>query len=197
MTVGRVCAPCNNGWMSRLEVDAESLIFNSDRVLSAVQSHALALWLAKTSAIINVSQGYRLLWPREVRHQLRASLPASVRVCVFHSKDRDLNWAQGLTVAALTPSHWPLEVQTKVIGLTHSCVIRVDDLVALVVNMPAEVSYARLRTSGSVLWDGRDSHPVDLTAAPLLKDWLGVDFDLDMSSGSAFQSVPHIEGYAP
>lgn len=59
---GRICERCNNGWMSRLEVDArpgiEQLILGAGRIvaLTPPQAALLARWAAKTAFLIaNVS----------------------------------------------------------------------------------------------------------------------------------------------
>lgn len=59
VTIKRVCAPCNNGWMSALEADAKPLlspmIEGKPMGLSAREQKFAATWAAKTAAMLGLT----------------------------------------------------------------------------------------------------------------------------------------------
>jgi hypothetical protein len=62
---GRVCRPCNTGWMSNLEQQAQpllSVLFTGARTvveLSSKERAILAKWTAKTAFVLNSASNYR------------------------------------------------------------------------------------------------------------------------------------------
>src|SRR5690625_2649186 len=71
LRVGRVCAECNHGWMSRLEVEAKRMLFGTRRRLAESDATRLAHWALKTALVLNVSQPAPLVWNEADRHRLR------------------------------------------------------------------------------------------------------------------------------
>lgn len=105
LLAGEVCMTCNTGWMSELEVLAAPLLLAGVRGqerahLGQDEQTTLARWFFKTAIVLNSSQNYRLLLPKEVRHSASSGLHPDVRVFVAR---RDLNpedqleFSQGFT----------------------------------------------------------------------------------------------------
>jgi hypothetical protein len=69
VTVRRVCATCNNGWLSALEDRAkpllEPLILGPSRTLSAEESEMVALWCVKTALLFQFIHPERRQAPDE------------------------------------------------------------------------------------------------------------------------------------
>ncbi|WP_402374989.1 hypothetical protein [Isoptericola rhizosphaerae] len=109
LKVGRVCATCNGGWMSALEVDAARLIFQGDRDLDVDDARRLAHWALKTAVVLNVSQPSPLVWTEADRHKVQSGPFARTAVSVLRVDGADVNWAQGEQKAGVV-GHDPLEV---------------------------------------------------------------------------------------
>lgn len=67
-TVKTVCRPCNNGWMSSLEDDAEPALLpmalGESPVLSAQQVRIIETWMAKTALVIeSMDEGAKAMTP--------------------------------------------------------------------------------------------------------------------------------------
>lgn len=113
---GRVCATCNNGWMSSLEQTIQPLLIQ----LMATQQHVrdldpeqhiqLARWACKTAWVLNSSSNFHQNVPREhFRHVYghEHTLPSRVIVIAqHHSSTRQFSWLQCAT--------WPAEVSEEV-----------------------------------------------------------------------------------
>ena len=87
LVAGEVCKSCNAGWMSELEERAQPLLLagvrpEKPRYLDCDAQLALARWFFKTAIVLNSSQNWRLLLPREVRHSARAGVHPDVRILV-------------------------------------------------------------------------------------------------------------------
>jgi hypothetical protein len=109
LLAGRVCGPCNYGWMSRLETENKFLITelgHGRRDLFGLKDDAavsLARWAFKTALALHAASNYRKIIPEDhYRHMVRdpLTLPPNVHVvgktwpvpCGF-------SWVQG-------PSWW-------------------------------------------------------------------------------------------
>ena len=97
---GQVCAKCNNGWMSKLEVAAKTplMALINNQVVEDDDLAVIAQWVAKTAIALNASMPYRLLWNRADRHASRFGVPNRTVVGASWSRDRhddDVNWQQG------------------------------------------------------------------------------------------------------
>ena len=91
---GRVCADCNNGWMSQLEADMKpqlEALMNLDlAALKGLESarDSLTRWTLKTAAVLNHATNYRQLVPLDHFHALFASeIPDHVHVGLSFTED--------------------------------------------------------------------------------------------------------------
>lgn len=165
-----VCNFCNNGWMASLESQVESIIFGENRTVDEKHAEVLARWLAKTSAIINVSQTYPLKWEQHARHQLAYGMAGNVVVSVFRVDGSDINWMQ-ITLGTLeVPSGMPMSLYMLLAGLVHVCYIRMHDLVGVVVKYPWQLSNAIFSLPGTILWN-KGIQKVDLDSLPKMTNW--------------------------
>jgi len=87
--VNKVCAPCNNGWMSRLEFDSidvlTPLITGLDDVelLSLRQQRQIALWATKTAMMIDQTQADPILsYAQRSRLRTHRAIPGATRVWI-------------------------------------------------------------------------------------------------------------------
>ncbi|WP_197481926.1 hypothetical protein [Rhodococcus sp. HS-D2] len=174
MVESRVCNLCNNGWMSQLEAAVEPLIFGQDRNLDKGQVEILSRWLAKTSAVLNVSQTAPLKWKAEDRHQIARGMPSNIRVSAFRVPESDLNWVQGLPLGVVFPSDFDQRLQDGLTGMVHVCSIQIHDIVGLVVKYPWQFAHAEFELSGVSIWTKDGSLPVDLDDLPLEEDMFSV-----------------------
>jgi hypothetical protein len=76
-----VCADCNAGWMSGLEVSFRRLVFARERAgaIAAVDRTALSRWFTKTAVLVAHAQGVVLVDARG-RAQLPTGMPDGVEV---------------------------------------------------------------------------------------------------------------------
>jgi hypothetical protein len=93
LIAGRVCASCNNGWMSELESQSKNLILclaagrRHVRSLSHSEALQLARWTVKTAFVLHVSSNWRRVVPENHVYKLDTEsyrLPENVFV-VAHS----------------------------------------------------------------------------------------------------------------
>ncbi len=96
MVFGQVCAPCNNGWMSALEVAARPTLLDlaEGRLavsgLSPQQRTLVARWALKTAAALNASSNFHRLVTADQAAATRADqLPDGVLVLAHLLADRD------------------------------------------------------------------------------------------------------------
>lgn len=95
LVFGNVCRVCNNGWMSRLENDAASMIKDAAdngkeaSSWSVEQSKVVATWAFKTVLMVNAGSNYRRIVPRVHYRNLHNSLrpPHGVKVEVALSDE--------------------------------------------------------------------------------------------------------------
>lgn len=181
LVVGNVCGACNNGWMSRLEAEAAPLLVDEQRLVAGRSAETLARWLAKTAVIINVSQTYRLLWPRHARHRIQFGLPPNIRISLHRANGSDLNWMQGAYVqTASSPSRLDPVTLQRVLNMVHICQVQVGTLVGVVVRLPWEISDSTVDMPGIALWPTPGNARLDLAALPLRADAFGCEFRLDL-----------------
>ena len=79
--IATVCADCNAGWMSGLEVSFRRLAFARTRVgpIAPVDRTALSRWFTKTAALLADANGLPLV-PRDALPALRSGMPDEVEV---------------------------------------------------------------------------------------------------------------------
>ena len=81
--IARVCATCNAGWMSGLEVSFRRLVFARPRTgpIAAVDRTALSRWFAKTAALLATAHGARFI-DAPGRAALQTAMPPGIEVTV-------------------------------------------------------------------------------------------------------------------
>lgn len=157
-----VCEPCNNGWMSSLETHVEPVLMAGAREgsLSGAEAETLARWFAKTAAVLNVSQNYRMVLRKADRHALSSGLPANVAVGLARCSrvDRDIDWQQGAAMAVLVPEGMSREYVRDLAERTLVVGIQVADLVASVVfaARPMDAEAVRGFKGAVALWPSGD-----------------------------------------
>ena len=79
--VAAVCAVCNAGWMSALEVSFRRLIFARPRLgaLQAPDRATLSRWATKTAVLLAQADGHELVGPLR-REQLMSGMPDGIDV---------------------------------------------------------------------------------------------------------------------
>lgn len=79
--IATVCADCNAGWMSGLEVGFRRLVFARTRVgpIAAVDRAVLARWFTKTAALLAQAHGRPLIAP-DTLPALRSGMPDATEV---------------------------------------------------------------------------------------------------------------------
>lgn len=102
-TVKKVCAPCNNGWMSQIEYSArgalEPLLSRQDfTFVSLRQQRQIAQWATKTAMMADQTQREPVLPP----HQLRKM--HTHRTCAFTSSSRLRTSSSSTPVSSTSPS---------------------------------------------------------------------------------------------
>jgi|SRR5665213_4425 len=125
-TVGTVCQPCNNGWMSRLESDNIPLIglmFADVSVpLDKEQQATVAAWAVKTAIVNDSTQGRHVprFYTREECASLRLNrtIPAHTRVWIgrLNSSRLHLNGTHIRVFSTVPPARIPGMVINVVVG---------------------------------------------------------------------------------
>lgn len=102
LVLGGVCAKCNNGWMSKLEVEVRPVLealWGSYRptILSSKQCYTLAKWTFKTAAVANYASDYKKIIPRAQLRQFYADgcLPANATVDIAFGPPDGIYWLLG------------------------------------------------------------------------------------------------------
>lgn len=175
---GDVCAECNNGWMSQVE-DRVRPILTADRRLGRLtqdEAASLAHWFAKTAAVLNVSQPYRLLFPAGDRHKLATGIPDRATVRIFKARHQNglVDWVQGAPSASFSPKGVPHEVARSLQERTLITHIRVSDLVGVVILVPAPLNAVTAvddQDASRRVWPLPDTLPT-WGAIPRRKDYL-------------------------
>lgn len=136
---GEVCAGCNNGWMSALEVAAAPILTQVPRQgpISGDDALTLARWFAKTAVNLNVSQPFRLLVDAQTRHALATGIPSGFAVYLFRSEKQNgvFDWVQKSPDVASCPYDQLGDIQ-RLMELTLVTHIRIADLVGVVTYAP-------------------------------------------------------------
>ena len=176
---GRVCSPCNNGWMSQIETDmrpiliplAESAAMLSE--LDSLQSIILARWACKTAYVLHAAANYRPIVPFEHLHLIRANatvLPPRVYVHAHqHKSTQPFAWWQG--------SNWYIEgdeefitpeMQETLRAKAYKICFSIKDLILIVSHNPFPemlpvlwkgYHFPVFPEQGSVFWFEREGFP--------------------------------------
>lgn len=186
---GEVCADCNNGWMSALEIAAAPILTrdHSDGPISDDDALTLSRWFAKTAVNLNVSQPFRLLVDAQARHGLATGIPSGFAVHLFRAERQNgvFDWVQKSPDMATCPSEQLGDIR-RFMELTLVAHIRIADLVGVVVYVPEP-----LRPQDVVLCDATKIYPPDeqpptWESLPVRQDYLDIFTALEVSdTGSA------------
>ena len=169
---GNVCGPCNNGWMSALEVQCKDLILDlasGRRQILGLQDHEalrLARWTAKTAFVLHTSANWRRVVPPEHIYKLDIDsyrLPERVFV-VGHTYNRgsqEFSWSQGTTWEIRSREYTvsPKDLENiKAVG--YKIAIRLGGLFLLIFHNPLPFARPCLWKYRHVPLYPRWSHPV-------------------------------------
>jgi len=100
---GRICAPCNNGWMSDLEKQCQAILLDLIRgrrqpgQLSEAECFLVARWAVKTAFVLNSSANYPIKAPPRQLRELRENaynLPWGVVVIAATGPSVNFGWFQ-------------------------------------------------------------------------------------------------------
>lgn len=100
---GRICARCNNGWMSNLERNCKGILLDmirgqrQPRQLSETERLLVARWAAKTAYVLNSSANYPIKAPPQQLRELRENthkLPWGVVVVAATGPFLNFGWFQ-------------------------------------------------------------------------------------------------------
>jgi hypothetical protein len=161
MTEGRVCATCNQGWMSQLEDNARPLLIKmidgSCKIGSLKDSETALLgrWAAKTSYMLNSSANFNLRVPETHRQILRNGdlIPSNVAVVATqHIPTERSHWVQNSSWNVI--GHKPSEEQfLRELELSaYKIVLQFGQLIIMTFSYPHERTVP-------VLWRGVH-HPI-------------------------------------
>lgn len=166
LVASKICAKCNNGWMSHLETQVRPLLTGDVLAgqITPLWAQTLARWFAKTAAVLNVSQNYRMVIRQEDRHALATSIPNNVAVALSRVERPDgkaIDWQQASPVMALTSYPEPTEYTTSLIERTLVCNIQAGVLGATVVfaARPLTATAVDRFVGGSQIWPIPDRLP--------------------------------------
>lgn len=133
-TVGDVCRRCNNGWLSALEAAAKPLlspmIQGRVQTLDEAEQKTVAVWAAKTAAVIDRTHRYRTIPPEHARllGQLREP-PSGVLV-----------WLAAYGVDTFVGTHKGFRLSLgRDGGHAYGATLSVGHLVLQVLGLPEEV----------------------------------------------------------
>lgn len=133
---GQVCAACNGGWMSSLEVQVRPVLFppSGRASLDATSQQILARWFIKTAVVLNSSQNYRLMVPTPARHALAHGIPSDfgVYLASHHQTDGQLNFGQTTGAMGVAHSEFVEEFQAAS-EQVYGCGLAIGDLLGVVI----------------------------------------------------------------
>lgn len=180
LVAGGVCARCNNGWMSALELAVTPFLLGQKNLVASKDAEMLTRWFVKTAVVINAVMPYRLLWTAERRHQVQYTVPNRIQVWIYQVPELDMNWKQGAEVYSVTLPPDKVERWSPKLDLLVQCQIQFRNLVGVVLARPSEFTNADASMeSASLLWSDGQGYEVDLTSLPL--------------HGKPFMQFPHLD----
>lgn len=183
---GEVCAHCNNGWMSALEVSAKPILTETPRCGSISDDAAtiLAWWFAKTAVNLNVSQPFRLLVDASSRHGLATGIPGGFAVHLFRVRKQNgvFDWAQKSPDAATCPQDQVSDM-SRLMELTLVTHIRIADLVAVVVYAPQDLRSTDVMPSNASRIYPLSNAVLTWEELPLREDYLDLFTSVQVHDG--------------
>lgn len=139
---GRICARCNNGWMSKLEHSCQEIlrdmIFGRRRPEQLSESDCLlvARWAAKTAYVLNSSANFIIKVPILQLNALRensSDLPWGVAVVAATSAFFDTHWFQSTRWQVGAPDRFTNRIAGLMDTRTYKVGVQFGHLVLLVV----------------------------------------------------------------
>jgi hypothetical protein len=161
MTEGRVCAACNNGWMSQLEDNARPVLVDMIEgrrqvsFLTDAEAKLLARWAAKTSYMLNSSANFNLRVPDAHLRALKDgdSVPADVSVVATqHNPTVMSHWVQNSTWNVIGHKTSDKLFLEEIVQSAYKIVLQFGQLIIMTFTYPDERSVP-------LLWRGVH-HPV-------------------------------------
>jgi hypothetical protein len=192
MSVGGVCARCNNGWMSRLEQAAERILSGPATSVAAEDARVLAQWAEKTAVVLNLASPFPLAWNRDDRRSVILGPSSRSRVSLFRVEDSDVNTLQGEEVTGTVPSKWPTGTQLSVFQLVHVARVRLGRIVVVTLHVPWQMEpLRRYEMPGKEIWNGVTPCDYESQTLPSLATWLRSSVHLD-GGNSVFWRTPSL-----
>lgn len=125
---GSVCKNCNNGWMSKLELDCKNHLTNLINLNNFEEefqwmqnnNNILAQWVFKNAILLNHASNYHKIVPHQHFKQLyNREIPKNVFIsfCIIDEKDKGLEWIQSIGFAFLYDKRIDMSKKEKVIIL--------------------------------------------------------------------------------
>ena len=159
---GEVCAVCNGGWMSELELLVRPVLFPAGgrNALPVEDQPVLARWLVKTAVVLNTAQNYRLMIPGHARHAVSSGVPGDFGVWLsrHHQSEGALNFGQTTGVMSVVPSD-QLDRYQEAAERVYGCALAIGDLAAVIVYaepgcwaMPSEQMTRLWPSRGPIAW---------------------------------------------
>ncbi len=144
---GRVCEPCNTGWMSRLETAAQDTVIKLAEGaedftgLTENRRFTLSRWACKTAFALHAASNYRRIVPADhfkLLHDDPSSLPPGVLVLGhLHRCSHDFAWWQSPSWdASVSDEVNEEEFRRRVENEAYKIVFSVKNLVLLVACNP-------------------------------------------------------------
>lgn len=135
---GEVCEACNHGWMSDLEVLVAPILFppGGRGTLSVRDQAVLSRWLIKTAVVLNTSQNYRLMVPREARHALAHGVPSDFGVYLARHAQTDggqLNFMQVAGVSMSIVQSDRVDEHAHASERVYGCALAINDFLGVVI----------------------------------------------------------------
>ena len=156
LTLGNICQSCNNGWMSRLEASAPSVLLDNQRgAMTTEQAKVFSRWMTKPAICLNISMPYRLLFDESSRHALADNMPNLTYVFIYRARKNthEINWMQSTLCLWLTEDEYT-DIVNEAAPLTYVGHINLGKISALVVKIPSSLSGYQLEvmSDAALVW---------------------------------------------
>ena len=158
LVLGGVCAECNNGWMSDLEIKVAPLFdlflfppANKKNITLKKEScEAIAHWAFKTSLVINLASNYRRIIPKEhfsVFYEQR-KIPENIVIDISLSPfKKDVFWRQGQFAKGVIPGEIEVtEAMSKIISTLYVITLDLGGIILRTSWMPTD--FLEIKASG-------------------------------------------------
>jgi hypothetical protein len=145
LLAGRVCTPCNNGWMSQLEQDVRPLLLHLSTgsgqldALTADERRLLARWAIKTAAALNHASNYHTVVTYKDAQACAEGSPVDHIAVLARLMPRvfdPLSWHQAFGSPVLVPSTRTTEEAIEAAKAAWRIVLVIGRLLLLVAHDP-------------------------------------------------------------